>query len=130
MSIRNNAGIGTYPEDSINHKDHADHNKPGFLVRATKQGYYGLSMRESGDVFRIQFARHFADHNADHGLGWMEKADGKNVKRRSAQVEQEYRGAKPPPADPSERNRRMAEVDQMAEDAAEEDASRLEAEVI
>lgn len=130
MSFKNSYGAGTYPKDSINHKDHADHNKPGFLVRATKQGYYGLAMREPGDVFRINFARHFADHNADHGLGWMEKADGKTAKRRSAPVEQEYRGAKPPPQDPSERGRRMAEIDQMAEDAAEEDASRPEAEVI
>lgn len=117
-----------YLKDSINHKDHADHDKPGFVVRATAKGYYGLSMREPGDIFRIQFARHFADCNDPNllGLGWMEKIDG-HVSSKKKQGSQQERGAKPPSPDPSERERRMAAVDEMAEAAEREDK---EAEVI
>lgn len=125
---RINEGSGLYPKDSINNKEHPDHNKPGFFVKATKRGYYGLCLREPGDGFRIDYARHFADHNVSD-YGWMEKADGPTSRKRG-QVSQESYGAKPPPPDPSERDRKMARVDQMAKEAAEEDKAILEADVI
>ena len=127
---------GGYPETSINNKKHPEHNKPGFLVRATSKGYYGLAMREPGDVFRIAYARHFADCNdADlSGLGWMEKVESasKAQKRQAdVDVQQGKRGAKPPPRDPAERDRRMAETDAMAEEASQEDKDlKAEADVI
>lgn len=105
---------------------------PGFLVRAVKQGYYGLVMREPGDVFRISFARHFADvHEPDKhgGLGWMEKIEGEKAPKRTGQ-KAEARGARPPPADPSERDAKMAQMDRMAEEAAAEDQAKAEADVI
>lgn len=127
---------GGYPKESINHKEHPDHNKPGFLVRATDRGYYGLAMREPGDVFRITHARHFADCNdpKNNGLGWMEKVENatQRQKRQAAQdAERGGRGAKPPPPDPAERDRRMATTDAMAEDAQQEDRDlKAEADVI
>lgn len=127
--------VSGYPKDSINHKEHPEYNRPGFLVRATKQGYYGLAMREPGDTFRIDFARHFADENDPkyNGLGWMEKVDGANKaqKRQSAlEAQEELRGKKPPTRDPAERERRMAAADKMAADATQEDKDRKEADVI
>lgn len=126
-----------YPKDSINHVEHPDHNKPGFQVRATSRGYYGLAIREPGDVFKIQYARHFADCRDEKlgdanrgGLGWMERVDGQSSTKRSKSHEQEYRGAKPPPADPSERERKMKSVDQMTEDSMAEDKAKAEADVI
>lgn len=124
---------GGYPESSINHKKHPDHDKPGFLVRATAQGYYGLAMREPGDVFRIAFARHFADHEDpnNNGLGWMEKVEhASKAQKRQAAADQSARGAKPPPEDPAERKERMAKADRMVEEANQEDKDQAEAEVI
>src|SRR5258708_1259163 len=112
MMFNNKVNTATYPADSINNPKHPDHNKSGFMVRATKQGYYGVAMREAGDVFRIEFARHFADSENDQTYGWMEKVDEKKPKQR-AYVDQEARGAKPPPRDPNERDAAMSKVDRM-----------------
>jgi hypothetical protein len=124
--------VSGYPEDSINHPKHKDHGKPGFMVRAVKPGYYGLCMRQPGDVFKIQYARHFADHKdkALNGLGWMEKADGPLLRNRKHSSDSEGRGARPASEDPSERAARVAESDRMALEAAREDQGSAEAEVI
>lgn len=122
-----------YPKDSINNVAHPDHNKPGFMVRATARGYYGIALREPGDVFKIQFARHFADSDDQklQGLGWMEKVDGAPASRKKqSNVEQGFRGAKPPPPDASDRERKMKHVDEMAEESMAEDKAAAEADVI
>lgn len=122
---------GGYPKDSICNKDHPDYNKPGFLVRATQKGYYGVAQREPGDVFRITHARHFADAGdpklAPHG--WMVKVEGQPKLKRGQAQDQGPRGARPAPADPSERQRKMDKMDHITEEASEEDASK-EADVI
>lgn len=120
----------SYPKNSINHKEHPEHDSPGFLVRAVRQGYYGVAMREPGDVFKIQYARHFSDVNDDYlnGLGWMEKVDDKSSKRRAGSVDQSPRGAKPASRDPNGdlRAKAMEKVDQMTEESMAEDRARAE----
>lgn len=126
---------GGYPEDSINHKKHPDHDKPGFMVRATSTGYYGLAMRNEGDTFRITHARHFADVDDPklNGLGWMEKMENPSkAQKRKAEAEAKDfgRGAKPAPEDPAERERRMKAADKMAEESTAEDKDKAEADMI
>lgn len=120
----------------MKNKSDKDYNAPGFMVRATARGYYGVAMREPGDVFKIQYARHFADANDKelNGLGWMERLDGKKPSRQMSHADMEARGAKPPPPDPEERDQRMSAIDEMAERtmAAEAKAAKTaeEADVI
>lgn len=113
-------------------KGSAEYDKPGFLVRAVAQGYYGVAMRVPGDVFKIQFARHFADANDKslNGLGWMERVENKNSRRQVADSEMQPRGAKPPPPPPEEREQRMSQIDKMAEETMAEESEKAEADVI
>lgn len=113
-------------------KTDKDYDEPGFLVRAVEKGYYGVAMREPGDVFKISFARHFADVNDKrwNGLGWMERVEGKGSKRQAVDQDNQPRGAKPPPPPPEEREQRMSQVDKMAEEVMAEEAAKAEADVI
>lgn len=119
-------GKDLYPKDSINHKDHPEHNKPGFLVRATKTGHYECALREEGDEFRIQYARHFADASDPAGYGWMERLgedESKKPKKRRTDDDDEPRGAKPRGRDPEERAQAMKKFDKMVAEIREDEKS-------
>lgn len=124
MNLMNNkVETANYPLENIKNKKHQDHNKPGFLVRATGVGYYGHVLRQAGDVFKISFARHFADASDPdlNGNGWMERVESPAVGKRgkSSAPQAEARGVKPPDEDPAERDARVAAFEKTA--AADEE---------
>lgn len=99
------------------------------LVRATKRGYYGVVVREPGQVFKLTDPKHFAEdgHKDLGGLGWMEKVESDPAPKKGQKGQAV--GKRPPPPDEDEVAQRIAEADRMAEESAAQD-KRVEADVI